>query len=105
MKDDLPTEGTAAARPEDRVREFMQQLEHPETRLRTDTRRDGSDVYGGTNWGDAGKAAILDALRKATGWKRLERIEAPTIDQLEKILQEPGGDVEIRPDGSVWERK
>lgn len=57
-------EGTAAARPEDYVREFMQQLEHPETRLKTDTRRDGSDVYGGTSWGIAGREAILAALKR-----------------------------------------
>ena len=58
------TEGTAEATPDDCVREFIKQLEHPETRLKTDTRRDGSDVYGGTNWGTAGREAVLAALRR-----------------------------------------
>ena len=57
------TEGTAQAQPADFVRSFERQLEHPETRLKTDTRENESDVFSGTNWGTAGKAAILEALR------------------------------------------
>ena len=67
------TEGTAAARPEDHVREFIKELEHPETVLKTDTRRDGSDVWSGTSWGHAGRDAILARLQRA------ERLEAMLI--------------------------
>jgi hypothetical protein len=58
------TEGTAAARPEDYVREFMQQLAHPETHLKTDTRPHADTVYSGTSWGHAGRDAILAALKR-----------------------------------------
>lgn len=37
--------------------------------------------------------------------KQVRQMERPTIAELEKILQEPDTTVEIRPDGSVWERK
>jgi hypothetical protein len=71
------SEGTAAARPEDHVREFMKQLEHPETVLKTDTRRDGSDVWGGTSWGHAGRDAILARLQRA---ERLEAVLTGIVD-------------------------
>ena len=58
-------ECTAQTRPEDYVREFIAQLEHPMTALQTHTRSGTDDpVWGSTNWGEAGKAAILAALRK-----------------------------------------
>jgi hypothetical protein len=56
----------AETQPADYVREFMKQLAHPETRLRTDTRSNPDDVWGSTNWGDAGRAAILAVLQKST---------------------------------------
>lgn len=64
MRDDLPTEGSAAAQPDDYVRRFMEQLADPATVLRTDQHDHGA-VWSTTMWGDAGKAAILDVLRKS----------------------------------------
>lgn len=97
MNDDLSTEGTAAARPEDYVREFMEQLEHSETRLHTDTRRDADDVWVGTNWGEAGRAAILGALRSSDEvrlWRAGKRILA--LEELAlKLLRDL--DVELGP--------
>lgn len=61
----MSTEGTAAALPSDYVRNFIEQLEHPETRLHTDTRRDRHDVaWSGTSWGDTGRAAILAEMKR-----------------------------------------
>lgn len=87
MTDDLGEHAAAQASPADYVREFMQQLEHPETRLRTDTRRDGSDVYGGTSWGDAGKAAILGAISEERALRIwLDKHCAPTVDEGGEVL-------------------
>ena len=59
--------GTAAAQPEDYVRRFISDLENPEVFLRTEYQQGGEcKVWATTSWGDAGKAAILAALRKST---------------------------------------
>lgn len=53
-------EGTSQARPEDFVREFIEQLEHPMTALQTHTRSGADDpVWGSTNWGGSGQSRDL----------------------------------------------
>ena len=79
----------AAARPDDYVRKFIEQLEHPETRLHTDTRCDGDDVWSGTSWGEAGRTAILSALKRSRDLESaLWRAQASLANAAQRMRQE-----------------
>lgn len=54
--------GTAATTPEDFVRAFLDELTDPKTFLRTE-RVNALGAFDTHNWGEAGKSAIVAALR------------------------------------------
>lgn len=57
------TTGCAAALPIDYVLRFMKDIDNPDVFLRTE-RNNALECLDTTNWGTAGKAAILEALQK-----------------------------------------